>query len=116
MAGGPASRTRASTTLRHDAATRFWKEYKDVALLQQFLGGRDIKSAMRYVNIDGKEASRLMRSAEDGLCARAHRVKPHRLLPAAHGVRCHEFNAAVQRLRLIIHAFPDAVGQQEVAR
>jgi integrase len=47
--------------LRHDAATRFWKEYRDVALLQQFLGDRDIKSAMRYVNIDGKEASRLMR-------------------------------------------------------
>jgi hypothetical protein len=29
--------------------------------MQQFLGDRDIKSAMRCVNIDGKEASRLMR-------------------------------------------------------
>jgi hypothetical protein len=38
-----------------------YEEYKDVALLQQFLGDCDINSAMRYVNIDGKEASRLMR-------------------------------------------------------
>jgi hypothetical protein len=43
-----------------------WKEYKDVALLQQFLGDCDIKSAMRYVNIDGKEASRLMRKRKAG--------------------------------------------------
>jgi hypothetical protein len=45
------------------AATRSWKVYKDVALLQRFLGDRDIKSAMRYVNIDGKEAWRLMRKS-----------------------------------------------------
>jgi hypothetical protein len=46
--------------LRHDAATRFWKVRKDVTLLRQFPGDRDIKSAMRCVNIDGKEASRLV--------------------------------------------------------
>jgi site-specific recombinase XerD len=55
------SRNLSSHDRRHDAATRFWKEYKDVALLQQLLGDRDIKSAMRYVTIGGKEASRLMR-------------------------------------------------------
>jgi hypothetical protein len=27
-------------------ATRFWKEYKDVALVQKFLGDRDVTSAM----------------------------------------------------------------------
>jgi integrase len=47
--------------LRHDAATRFWKTHKDLALLKEFLGDRDTESVMRYVNIDGKEASRLMR-------------------------------------------------------
>jgi integrase len=47
--------------LRHDAATRFWKMHKDLALLKEFLGDRDTESVMRYVNIDGKEASRLMR-------------------------------------------------------
>jgi hypothetical protein len=52
--------------LRHDAATRSWKEYKDVALSQQFLAGRDIKSAMCYVNIDGKEASRLTQIRKAG--------------------------------------------------
>jgi hypothetical protein len=41
--------------LRHHAATRFWKEYKDVALVQQFLGDRDVTSAMHSVNINGKE-------------------------------------------------------------
>jgi integrase len=60
------SRNLSSHDLRHDAATRSWKEYKDVALLQQFLGDRDIKSAMRYVNIGGKEASRLMRACKMG--------------------------------------------------
>jgi hypothetical protein len=40
--------------------------------LQQFLGDRDIKSAMRYVNIDGKEASRLMRERKAG---QDHRVR-----------------------------------------
>jgi hypothetical protein len=47
----PASQTCACTT----CAT------KDVALSQKFPGDRDIKSAMRYVNSDGKEASRLTR-------------------------------------------------------
>ena len=35
-------------------------------MLQQFLGDRDSKSAMRCVNIDGKEASRLMRARKTG--------------------------------------------------
>jgi hypothetical protein len=47
--------------LRHDAATRFWKTHNDLALLKEFLGDRDTESVMRYVNVDGKEASRLMR-------------------------------------------------------
>jgi hypothetical protein len=49
--------------MRHDAATRFWKEHKDFALLRQLLADRDIKS---YVNIGGKEASRLMRKRKAG--------------------------------------------------
>jgi hypothetical protein len=49
-----------------DAAARFWKRDYDVALFQQFLGDRDIKSPMRYVNIDGKEASPLMRKRYAG--------------------------------------------------
>jgi hypothetical protein len=32
-----------------------------LALLEEFLGDHDTASVMRYVNIDGKEASRLMR-------------------------------------------------------
>jgi hypothetical protein len=51
----------APSGLRHDAATRFWKSHNDLALLMEFLGDRDTESVMRYVNIDGKEASRLMR-------------------------------------------------------
>jgi hypothetical protein len=47
-------------------AKRFWNERDDVALLQQFLGDRDVKSAMRYVNIGGKEASGLMRACKMG--------------------------------------------------
>lgn len=50
--------------LRHDAATRFWRAYKDV-LSQQFLGDSDIKSVMRCVNIGGKDASRLTGRAFD---------------------------------------------------
>jgi hypothetical protein len=34
--------------------------------LQQFLGDRDIKSAMRYLNIGGKEASPRMRERRSG--------------------------------------------------
>jgi hypothetical protein len=55
------SRRYTSIFICHDAATRFWKTHKDLALLKEFLGDRDTESVMRYVNIDGKEASRLMR-------------------------------------------------------
>jgi hypothetical protein len=35
--------------------------HNDLALLKEFLGDRDTASVMRYVNIDGIEASRLKR-------------------------------------------------------
>src|ERR1700730_10013295 len=57
--------------LRHDAATRFWKTHKDLALLKEFLGDRDTESVMRYVNIAGKEASRLMRKRRSVLGSKA---------------------------------------------